>query len=64
MAKRCLRLCISSDGSHGAALNNLAVLAIKSGQRDKAHSYFVAAKNVLADSDEIKHNFDIFEKRN
>ncbi|XP_037024472.1 tetratricopeptide repeat protein 8 [Bradysia coprophila] len=62
LAKRCLRLCISSDGSHGAALNNLAVLAIKSGQRDKAHSYFLAAKNVLADSDEVKHNLNLFDK--
>ncbi|KAJ6649815.1 Tetratricopeptide repeat protein 8 [Pseudolycoriella hygida] len=63
LAKRCLRLCISSDGSHGAALNNLAVLAMKSGHRDKAQSYFAAAKNVLADSDEVKHNQNLFEKR-
>lgn len=64
LAKRCLRLCISSDGSHGAALNNLAILAIKGGQREKAQSYFVAAKNVLGDSDEVKHNLDLFEKIN
>ncbi|GAB0089111.1 tetratricopeptide repeat protein 8 [Sergentomyia squamirostris] len=56
LARRCLRLCISCDGSHGAALNNLAILAAKSGQRSKARSYLAAAKSALPNSSEIQHN--------
>ncbi|XP_055684507.1 tetratricopeptide repeat protein 8 [Lutzomyia longipalpis] len=58
LARRCLRLCISCDGSHGAALNNLAVLAAKAGQRSKARSYLAAAKSALPDSPEIHHNLE------
>lgn len=61
LARRCLRLCISCDGSHGAALNNLAVLAAKAGQRSKARSYLAAAKSALPDSSEIQHNLQHIE---
>lgn len=64
LARRCLRLCISSDGSHGAALNNLAVLAARSGISAKAKSYLLAAKSVLPDSEEVQINCKIIERDN
>lgn len=64
LARRCLRLCISSDGSHGAALNNLAILATKVGQHSKAKSYLLAAQNVLPECDEVLQNLKLIEKLN
>lgn len=64
LARRCLRLCISSDGSHGAALNNLAVLAVRSGQQSKGKAYLSAARSVLPNSEEVVHNIKLIEKIN
>ncbi|XP_063697648.1 tetratricopeptide repeat protein 8 [Culicoides brevitarsis] len=62
MARRCLRLCVSYDGSHGAALNNLAVLATRTGQYHKVKSYLVAAKTAAPDCEEINRNILLIEK--
>lgn len=62
LARRCLRLCLSSDGSHGAALNNLAVISAQLGQFTKAKSYLAAAKEVLANSDEVEQNISLISK--
>lgn len=64
LTRRCLRLCISIDGLHGAALNNLGVLSMKTGQQIKGRSYLMAAKSALPDNDEIVHNVNLMEKRN
>ena len=64
LARRCLRLCISTDGSHGAALNNLAILALRVGDQSKAKSYLSAAKSVLPNCEEITHNHNLIEKIN
>lgn len=56
LARRCLRLCISTDGSHGAALNNLAVLTAQKGSRERARAYFLAAQTVMPHSPEICRN--------
>lgn len=60
LAKRCLRLCISADGAHGAALNNLAMLCHRSGQSHKAKAYLVAARSALPKSEEIEFNYQKF----
>lgn len=62
LARRCLRLCLSSDGSHGAALNNLAVISTQLGQFTKAKSYLTAAKAVLSNSDEVEQNIKLISK--
>lgn len=62
LARRCLRLCLSSDGSHGAALNNLAVISTQLGQFNKAKSYLTAAKAVLSNSDEVEQNIKLISK--
>ncbi|XP_055919549.1 tetratricopeptide repeat protein 8 [Eupeodes corollae] len=62
LARRCLRLCLTSDATNGAALNNLAVLSAHSGDLPKAKSYLSAAKEVLGDSMEIKSNLNYMEK--
>lgn len=62
MARRCLRLCVSTDGSHGAALNNLGVLSVQIGQHAKGKSYFTAAKSALNDCEEINFNLGLFDK--
>lgn len=62
LARRCLRLCLSSDPSHGAALNNLAVISTQLGQYIKAKSYLAAAKAVLANSDEVEQNLRLISK--
>lgn len=62
MARRCLRLCLSVDGSHGAALNNLAVISAQLGQYTRAKSYLSAAKAVLPNSDEVEQNSKLITK--
>ncbi|XP_055839092.1 tetratricopeptide repeat protein 8 [Episyrphus balteatus] len=62
LARRCLRLCLTSDATNGAALNNLAVLSAHSGDLAKAKSYLAAAKEVLGDSLEIESNLKYMEK--
>lgn len=62
LARRCLRLCLSSDGAHGAALNNLAVIAAYFTQFGKANSYLTAAKTVLPNSEEVEHNSKLITK--
>lgn len=62
LARRCLRLCLSSDGSHGAALNNLAVISTQLGQHTKAKSYLNAAKAVLPNSEEVELNTKLIAK--
>lgn len=64
LARRCLRLCVSIDGSHGAALNNLAVLAVHCGQTERARSYLVAAKSVLPGSEEVGKNNELIDAMN
>lgn len=64
MARRCLRLCVGIDGAHGAALNNLAVMAIRCGQQERARAYLAAAKSVLAGSEEINSNCELIEAMN
>lgn len=59
LARRCLRLCISTDGAHGAALNNLAVLTAKKGGRDRAKAYLLAARTVMPTSAEICRNSEL-----
>lgn len=49
-------MCISADGGHGAALNNLAVLCFRSGQGQKAKAYLMAAKSALPKNEEILFN--------
>ena len=56
LAKRCLQLCLTSDGRNGAALNNLAVLSAYSGDVMKAKSYLSAAKEILQESAEVDTN--------
>lgn len=53
---------MSYDGSHGAALNNLAVLATRAGQYGKVRSYLVAAQTATPDCEEINHNVLLIEK--
>lgn len=60
LAKRCLRLCISADGGHGAALNNLALLCHRSGQNNKAKAYLLAARTALPNNEEIQFNYRKF----
>lgn len=62
MARRCLRLCVTYDGSHGAALNNLAVLATRTGQYGKVKAYLIAAQTASPDCEEINHNVLLIEK--
>lgn len=62
LTRRCLRLCLSSDGSHGAALCNLAVISAQLGQHAKAKAYLIAAKAVLPDSDEVERNTKLITK--
>lgn len=61
LARRCLRLCVGIDGAHGAALNNLAVLAARCGQQDRARSYLAAAKSVLPGSEEVTGNIVLMD---
>ncbi|XP_050082872.1 tetratricopeptide repeat protein 8 [Anopheles aquasalis] len=61
LARRCLRLCIAANGSHGSALNNMAVLVARQKQYHKAKSYLVAARTALPASDEIGHNLKFIE---
>lgn len=61
-ARRCLRICTSLDGSHGAALNNLAVIAAKKENSMKAKVYLTLAKKLLPDCPEIKYNLQVVEK--
>lgn len=56
LARRCLQLCLTTDGRSGAALNNLAVLAAHSGDLMRAKSYLRAAKEVFGNSREINGN--------
>lgn len=53
-------MCISADGAHGAALNNLAMLCHRSGQSHKAKAYLVAARSALPKSEEIEFNYQKF----
>lgn len=62
LARRCLRLCLSSDSSHGSALNNLAVIAAQYGQYHKTKTYLMAAKVVLPTSEEIEANIILVSK--
>ncbi|XP_038113838.1 tetratricopeptide repeat protein 8 [Culex quinquefasciatus] len=61
LARRCLRLAIASNGSHGSALNNMAVMVARQKQYAKAKSYLVAAKAALPNCDEIKNNLEFIE---
>ncbi|XP_001650433.2 tetratricopeptide repeat protein 8 [Aedes aegypti] len=61
LARRCLRLCIAINGSHGAALNNMAVMVARQKQYTKARSYLMAAKAALPACDEIKSNLEFIE---
>ncbi|XP_058060381.1 tetratricopeptide repeat protein 8 [Anopheles bellator] len=61
LARRCLRLCIAANGTHGAALNNMAVLVARQKQYPKAKSYLQAARTALPASDEIEHNLKFIE---
>lgn len=60
--KRSLRLCISYDGSHSDALNNLAVLATKTQQFNKAKQYLVTAQTADPKSVEIEKNLELIEE--
>lgn len=60
-SRRCLRICISLDGAHGSALNNLGVIAMKKENSTKAKMYFSLAKKLLPDCNEIKHNSQLIE---
>ncbi|XP_019561779.3 tetratricopeptide repeat protein 8 [Aedes albopictus] len=61
LARRCLRLCIAINGSHGSALNNMAVMVARQKQYAKARSYLMAAKAALPANDEIKCNLEYLE---
>ncbi|XP_055642217.1 tetratricopeptide repeat protein 8 isoform X1 [Toxorhynchites rutilus septentrionalis] len=61
LARRCLRLCLATNGSHGAALNNMAVLVARQKQYAKAKSYLMAGKAALPNCDEIKANLELIE---
>lgn len=61
LARRCLRLCVGIDGAHGAALNNLAVLAVRCGQNERARAYLAAAKSVLPSSEEVTCNCELID---
>ncbi|XP_035772907.1 tetratricopeptide repeat protein 8-like [Anopheles albimanus] len=61
LARRCLRLCIAAHGSHGSALNNMAVLVARQKQYHKAKAYLVAARTALPASEEIGHNLKFIE---
>lgn len=62
LARRCLRLCLSSDGLHGSALNNLAVISAQLGRYEKAKSYLTAAKAVLSTAEEVETNISLISK--
>uniref|UniRef100_A0A1B0G1A9 Uncharacterized protein n=1 Tax=Glossina morsitans morsitans TaxID=37546 RepID=A0A1B0G1A9_GLOMM len=62
LAKRCLKLCLTSDAQNGAALNNLAVLTAQMGDILKAKSYLTAAKETLHNSQEIENNLKYMEE--
>uniref|UniRef100_A0A1B0BFF9 Uncharacterized protein n=1 Tax=Glossina palpalis gambiensis TaxID=67801 RepID=A0A1B0BFF9_9MUSC len=62
LAKRCLKLCLTSDAQNGAALNNLAVLTAQMGDILKAKSYLTAAKESLHNSQEIENNLKYMEE--
>ncbi|XP_030383816.1 tetratricopeptide repeat protein 8 [Scaptodrosophila lebanonensis] len=61
LARRCLKLCLTSDSRNGAALNNLAVLAAHGGDIMGAKSYLNAAKDVLPNSNEIVTNLEYMD---
>lgn len=61
--RRCLRICISLDGAHGSAINNLGAVAIKKENVAKAKMYFTLALKLLPDCEEIKHNSELIESR-
>ncbi|XP_055597482.1 tetratricopeptide repeat protein 8 [Uranotaenia lowii] len=61
LARRCLRLCIATNGSHGAALNNMAVMVARQKQFSKAKSYLMAAKGALRNCEEIQNNLEYIE---
>ncbi|XP_055542257.1 tetratricopeptide repeat protein 8 isoform X2 [Wyeomyia smithii] len=61
LARRCLRLCIATNGSHGPALNNMAVMVAHQKQYAKAKSYLVSAKVALPTSEEISANLEFIE---
>lgn len=60
--KRSLRLCVSYDGAHSDALNNLAVLAAKNQQFNKAKQYLVTAQTANPKSSEIEANLELIEE--
>ncbi|CRL00603.1 CLUMA_CG013863, isoform A [Clunio marinus] len=62
-ARRCLRICISLDGGHASALNNLGVIAMKKENSTKAKMYFNLSKKLLPENDEIKHNINLIENK-
>lgn len=62
LAKRSLRLCLSSDASHGSALNNLAAISAQLGQYSKAKTYLTAAKAVFSNSEEVEKNIKLVTK--
>lgn len=62
LAKRCLKLCLSSDPTNAAALNNLAILCVQEGDLVKAKAYINQAKTILPDLSEIKSNVALMEK--
>ncbi|XP_058826413.1 tetratricopeptide repeat protein 8 [Topomyia yanbarensis] len=61
LARRCLRLCIATNGSHGPALNNMAVMVARQKQFAKAKSYLMSAKVALPNCDEILNNLEYIE---
>ncbi|KAI8034955.1 hypothetical protein M5D96_012302 [Drosophila gunungcola] len=61
LAKRCLQLCLTSDGQNGAALNNLAVLAAQGGDIMGAKSYLNAAKDVMPEGSEVTTNLQFMD---
>lgn len=61
--RRCLRICISLDGAHGSAINNLGAIAFKKENIAKAKMYLTLAKKLLPDCEEIKQNSKLIETR-
>ncbi|XP_058452058.1 tetratricopeptide repeat protein 8 [Malaya genurostris] len=61
LARRCLRLCIATNASHGPALNNMAVMVARQKQYTKAKSYLMSAKAALPNCDEILNNLEYIE---
>ena len=57
-----MRLCLASDSSNAAALNNLALLNMQSGDFEKAKSYLMTAKDINPDCPEIKTNVALMDK--